>query len=156
MPTACRRTRRVYWCLRKWGSRTPDWPSWPVAMRPVLRQRGSKPMCGQPINGLIPAPLNSPRKPPICIRPMRATVSIRRKPKLTPPIKTKSLSWAAGRTGSAKALSSIIAAFMPPMPCGIQGMSPSWSIVIRKPSRPITIPRTVFILSRSPQRMSLN
>ncbi len=59
---------------------------------------------------------------------------------------------AAAPTASAKASSSTIAAAMPPSRCRPPATRPSWSIAIRRRSRPITTPPTGSISSRSPKR----
>ena len=72
-----------------------------------------------------------------------------RKAKPTRPTIKKSWSSAAVQTVSDKALSLIIAASMPPLPCEPTAMKPSWLIVIPKPSLLTMTPRIVCILSRS-------
>ncbi len=59
----------------------------------------------------------------------------------------------AGPTVSARALSLIIAACMQPLPSAMKDMNQSWSTAIRKPFRPIMIPRINSILNRLPLRM---
>ncbi len=108
--------------------------------------------CGRCSSASTPAPPNSLRPRPTCIRPTRrrspAAPSTRRRR----PTRRKSSSSAAARTASARASSSTIAAATPPLRSRTSATKPSWSIAIRRRCRPITTPRTGSISSRSPPR----
>ncbi len=108
--------------------------------------------CGRCSSASTPAPPNSLRPRPTCIRPTTcrspAAPSMRRRRRT----RRKSSSSAAARTASARASSSIIAAATPPSRSRTSATRPSWSIAIRRRCRPITTPRTGSISSRSPPR----
>ena len=108
--------------------------------------------CGRCSSASTPAPPNSLRPRPTCIRPTTcrspAAPSMRRRR----PTRRKSSSSAAARTASARVSSSIIAAATPPSRSKTSATKPSWSIAIRRRCRPITTPRTGSISSRSPTR----
>ena len=109
--------------------------------------------CGRSSSASIPARPSSPRRPPTCTRPIRRRSPACRPTRRVPRTPGRSSSSAAARTGSARASSSIIAAAMPASRSRMRATRPSWSIAIRRPSRPITTPRTGSISSRSPKRM---
>ena len=72
-----------------------------------------------------PARPNSPRPPPICIRPMNRRSRARSPTRARRPTRRRSSSSAAARTASARASSSTIAAAMPASRCTTPAMKPS-------------------------------
>ena len=91
---------------------------------------------------------SSPRPRPICIRPMRRRSRASRPARRGPRKPRRSSFSAAGRTASARASSSTIAAAMRRSRCRTRATRPSWSIAIRRRSRPTTTPPTGSISSR--------
>ena len=137
---------------KRWAFPMPGSPSSPARPRQPLRKNAMTSACGRCSSASTPAPPNSLRLRPTCIRPTTcrspAAPSMRRRR----PTRRKSSSSAAARTASARASSSIIAAATPPLRSKTSATRPSWSIAIRRLFRRITTPRTGFISSRSPTR----
>jgi hypothetical protein len=96
-----------------------------------------------------PAPGSSGPRRPICTRPTRPGPWARpRRARASLRTARRRSSWAAVRTGSARASNSTIAAATRPSPSTRSASSRSWSIAIPRPSPPTTTPPTGSISSR--------
>ena len=119
---------------------------------PMFPRHGALPASVPSSSASTAAPPSFPRRPLPCTRATRATASIRRNANPSPPTKPRSSSSAVDQIASARASSSITAAFMRRLPCATPGSRPSWSTAIRKPYRRITIRPTGSTSSRSPPK----
>ena len=93
--------------------------------RPISRQSATRSPYARCSSGSIPAPRSSLRPPPTCIRPMNCRSQARWRMRARRPTRRRSSSSAAGRTGSARASSSTIAAAMPALRSTTPAMRPS-------------------------------
>ena len=98
--------------------------------------------CARSTSASTPAPPSSRRRRPTCTRPTTRSARRRR------PTARRSWSWAAARTGSARASSSTTAASTPRSRCARTATRRSWSTATRRPCRPTTTPPIASTSSR--------